>query len=218
VAFGAVQNPFQQSHGAGLGLSSASAAYDFSWSGDAGAFDIQVTQHLEGLEGRTLATGRIDFVPMVETTLSIDASLVYSLPSFTVNRSILFFLVYDYDLGDVVGGGGGEGGTFGLHPPVGSLLDNQAIMLRAGHHYLFRYEAWLEHYGSVPPGAVGSATGEFHFDFEPVPEPAGLASLATALLLRPRRRNHARHPGGRMIAGSTQLRSRDHPGTRRSMS
>jgi hypothetical protein len=174
-------------------LSSASAAYDFSWSGDAGVFDIQVTQHLEGLEGRTLATGRIDFVPMIDTLLSIEASLTYSLPSFTLNVSEVSFAVYDFDLGDMVGGGGGEGGTFGLHPPAGTLHAAEVLLLPAGHHYLLMYDALLHHYYLPPPGAVGSATGEFHFDFEPVPEPATLVSLASAaLLLRARRGNRAR--------------------------
>lgn len=186
-----IPNPFQTSHSAALGGSTALASYDFAWWDTNGTFIIQSTQTAEGVPTSllfTAAAGYIYLTPAEDLALAIDASWTYDLPgdpmftrfSVRVSQSggstVLFSQSHRPE-------------TLPGEPAAGTLAITGNVVLPRGETWLLRYEMSIYTYG----GTQGhTATGNGYVNFQLAPEPASAAILALGLLIVPRRRHSRR--------------------------
>ncbi len=191
VTFIRDENPFHNSHTAFHGSSYASASYDFAWTGDSAHFDVYPSHYLQQLEGRTSSDGRIIVSPAVDSIISLTGTWQFAWPNTVIGATDIGFAVGDTQTKEIIVNDGAHGGNFDLGPPHGTLNIQGSGLLLAGVEYLIYYTALVDHYDPTPPGTHGEASGAIHFEIMPVPEPAALALLASALLLAPRRRRHS---------------------------
>jgi hypothetical protein len=183
-----VQNPFNSTHSVTLGLSSATASYDFAWLLDDAHFDITTSHHLAQLDGQTGTSGRIYLTPSVDSLVTFSGNWQYAWPSAALGNTHVSVQLGDLDEEISVLSVTGSGGNVGVGPPFGSFTLSDSGFLLANHNYLLFYTAQVRHFDPTPPGTFGEASGEFHFTITPIPEPAAALLLALPFLaIRSRR-------------------------------
>ncbi len=182
-----VENPFDACHRALLNDSSSTAAYDFSWTGDVASFGLNVSHHLEQLDGRTTTSGRIYITPSVDSIVTFSGTWEFAWPSAAIGSTQVSLHIFDLATENSIASAIGSGGNLGLGPPFGSFSIGGSEVIRSGGHYLLYYSAHVSHVDPTPPGTFGEASGNIHFTITPIPEPASLALLSFASLALPRR-------------------------------
>jgi len=190
-----VQNPFNGSHGAILGDSTAHASYSFLWTGDEASFDIRPQHRLEALDGHVLSTGFVRLSIDRDSLLSVRAACNYSLPPSTLNLSSMRIAVLNVRNQQFFSGAR-SGGTFDLRPTSGTLRINGDVLLPGGNTYALNYSADLESFDVQPAGLAGNASGQLTFTISPIPEPSTLllfAPLIAGLVRRCRYRGQLLH-------------------------
>ncbi len=191
AAFSVVENPFQDSHTAILNNSYTTATYDFGWSGDSAHFDVSTNHHQQQLLGSTESVGQIHLIPAVDSIITAQGTWQYAWPNSARGDTDIFLDVYDLLAEENIVDAFAYGGNEGLGPPHGTLYVQGSGLLLAGREYEVYYDTTVYFYTPTPSG---DASGEVHFNINPVPESASLALLAIvyplrrALLLAPRRR------------------------------
>jgi len=174
-------------------MSSVWGQYNIAWDA-AGFFDFTLlAEHVgQGNSGGfSRSTGSVQFIPAVDSILTIDAEYNYMLGSG--GREALL----------TIGAGGGPApgvalfgasqgaSTIAFDPPNGTLIFHGSAPLLAGESYAFGYLLSITALGGSPTN-LSHANGYFHATITPVPEPATAMMLsilvATTLRRRPRRR------------------------------
>ncbi len=178
-----IPNPFQISHSAALGSSTAFASYDFAWAEQFGTFLIQSTQQAEGVPTSqllTAASGYIYVTPSEDLALTIDAAWTFDLPRDYMYTSLLV-RVYGAGTHQVLFGQTAGGSTFPGEPASGTVtITGSNMILPPGETWVLRYEMSIYTYG----GTQGTtATGNGYVNFQLSPEPAAFSLLAVGNLL-----------------------------------
>ena len=192
AGFGVVENPFQAVGNAAVGPNTATTAYDFSWTGDSGSFDIATTQRVETFRVRTISSGFIFIAPTADLRMTIDASLDFA--SVPGDLADVRFSMFVFDEGNPfvpVFFESLRGGNLTLEPAVGTLAFSGDVILPAGATYSISFRASNDNGADTnnPTGPITSS-GFFHFAFQPIPEPATahLIAFGALTLRQPRRR------------------------------
>ena len=187
IGHDSVTNPFQATHTAQRGLSTASVNYDFARTGDEASFGVSVDHHLEQLQGSTSSSGRIFIRPAVDSIISISAAWQYAWPGQALGSTHLSARVGDSENGDLMAEVIAHGGNVGLGPPHGTFDLADDGILHAGRLYGLFYTVRILHIDPTPPGTFGFGEGSIHFTITPVPEPATLALLVLSIsIFKPR--------------------------------
>ena len=185
IGHDSVTNPFQATHTAQRGLSTASVNYDFARTGDEASFGVSVNHHLEQLDGFTSSSGQIYIRPSVDSIITLEGAWQYAWPSAAIGTTSYSMTVTDDE--GIIARFFTFGGNFGLDPPFGSFNDYDTGLLRAGVAYLLTYTARVHHFDPTPPGTYGHGEGSLNFTITPVPEPATLALLVLSIsIFKPR--------------------------------
>lgn len=187
----AVQNPFLASHFAEYQESATTASYDFAWLLDEAHFDITTTHHLAQLDGETGTSGRIFLTPSVDSLVTFSGNWQYAWPSAALGSTQVSVVVWDITDPDnqfEVASASARGGNFDLGPPFGTRSIGNEAIIHPGNLYMLSYLALVLHYDPTPPSTFGEASGDFHFNIMPIPEPAAAILLALPLLAKRSRR------------------------------
>jgi len=189
-----VQNPFQASHSAVVGGSTATTTYDFAWAEQFGSLLIQASHETEGVESgdmESFSSGFIWITPSEDILLTIDAAYSYDLPddpmtarleTFVTNADSpvsLFDELVGYDTGLGV-------------PASGTLTINGDVILPAGETWVFGYSMEIDTFSGTG-SAVGTSSGHISLTITPEPTTASLLALGAFMLLRRGRRTLASH-------------------------
>lgn len=181
-----VQNPFQASHFATSGNSTASSVFDFAWAAQFGSFLIEGTHQAEDIGADATSSGLIYFDAAVDLVFTIDLSYTYNLPGGAM-RAGFTAAVLDADTQEAFFGVSEHGDTWSGGPVSDTLTAQGSGILPAGRSYAIQYKLELDTYSSS--GILGTAFGYVDFTLAPVPEPSTLALLAMFTLTVPRRRH-----------------------------
>lgn len=179
--FSAAVSPFQDSQTVNYNFSHATTSYFSEWTGDAMHFDAQPSHYLQQHEGRTLSEGRIYVRPAIDSIISLSGTWQFAWPSSVIGATSIGFAVADAQTEEIIATDGANGGNVGIGPPFGTLNIQDSGMLSAGAEYLIYYSAFVDHFDPTPPGTYGEASGEVHFEINPVPESATLDLIALAM-------------------------------------
>lgn len=187
-----VQNPFQRTDFAAIGLpgtTTALTAYDFAWSNTAATFLIQCSHQAEdtgGLFLKSLSDGIIRFSASQDVLLSVDAAYAYDLP-FSGMDTVLSILVGDLPGSQIYYNGVDHADTFLGWPASGTLTSQGQALLPGGKDYILLYRVDLVTRGTSE--LIASGDGYFSFQFQPVPEPSAfIMTLLGGALISPRLR------------------------------
>jgi hypothetical protein len=190
--FATVQNPFQDSHSATAGISTAETTYDFAWSADFGSFLIDAAHEAEDVDPGFLlvrSSGFIWVAPSIDLSLEISAAYSYYLPPHMMMAE-LKVVVFDEDTSERLFYSLQRDNSFDGYPVSGTFTVDGNATLPAGHTTFLYYRMSIVSFSSQPPGLLATGTGSVSFTLQPVPEPSTLALLAPLVLIVPRRRHH----------------------------
>jgi hypothetical protein len=183
--FKQAQTPFSASHTASLPAGSFStASYDIGWLLDEAHFDIATTHHLAQLDGQTTTSGRIFLTPSVDSLVTFSGNQQYAWPSAAVGSTNIGIGVWDLATSEPISFETDFGGNLTVGPPFGTLDASGNAFISAGGQYMLYYIAMIHHIDPTPPGTFGEASGDFHFNIAPIPEPAAAFLLFAALRRR----------------------------------
>jgi len=191
VRFTDVQSPFQAVANTAVGPNTATTAYNFSWSGDSGSFDIATTQRVETFRVRTISSGFMFVSPTADVRMTYSASLDYaSVPGDLADIRFRMFAFDQSNLTVPVFFESLDGGNLTLQPAVGTLAFSGDVILPAGATYKIDFAASNDNGADNNPTGPITSSGFFHFNFQPIPEPATawLIACGAIALRRPRRR------------------------------
>jgi len=184
-----VLNPFSGAHSASLGPGTATTSYNISWSGDNAYFQIDashVTPDLGGVFYVSESIGNILFTTTTPLIAHLTGSYSYSLP-FGGADVITNWRIRDRDalidrLSDVH-----QADTIVSPPPAnGTFVSDTTALIPANCNCLLQYGIELRAGGNS--GELETGAGSFTLTFQPVPEPAMLWLVATAVVWTRRRR------------------------------
>jgi hypothetical protein len=185
-------NPFQQFHAITFQNSASATQYDMEWAGDEGSFHISANHHLQGMKGFVDSFGMVFVTPAVDSRFSVISEYTYNHPSQFLGSADLSVRATKEGTLDFAFNQAVSGGTFGLHPPAGTLhVDGSGILL-AGVTYVLDYQMRSSNYAIPAPTAVWAGDGFIDLTIRPIPEPAALLPLAALLYLAPGRRRSRR--------------------------
>jgi hypothetical protein len=187
AGFGQVQNPFVGTATASIPPTVVSAEFQASWVADSFLFSLDTTQHAETFQGSVTTAGFIHLTPMVDSILTINASMDYDLPQQPA-RAALAISVGWFDPAQILYGNSQVQTNF-LGPASGTfVVDSDQVFLPGGQPWRLQWGFHLDHFDPPIPGAASDAGGMLTFTIQPVPEPAtALGVLAAAVFLRRRR-------------------------------
>ncbi len=194
--FYTVQNPFQDSHAASVGNSTAEAAYDFAWSAGAGTFLVEAAHRAEFVDSAILtssSSGRIRVFPTVDLTLGLTGAYSYGLPPDMMMARFQMAVVDD-DTSETLFFDLQQDDSFNGYPAAGTFTIDGEITLPAGHSYSLRYTMRIDSW-TGPPAVFGSGTGFVNFQLIPEPATATLLLLPAAVLVCRRRKPRRRAEG-----------------------
>jgi hypothetical protein len=185
-----VENPFQHTQFASVGISTAETTYDFAWSADFGGFLIDAAHEAEDIDTGTLysrSSGYIWVAPSIDLSLEIAAAYSYYLPPGMMLARLEIF-ASDVDTSENLFYAREQDNSFDGYPVSGTFTIDGNATLPAGHTIVLHYEMIIQSF-SGQTGLLGTGTGSVSFTLQPVPEPSTLALLATFILIVPRRRH-----------------------------
>ncbi len=207
-SFVTVQNPFQDSHAASVGNSTAEASYDFAWSAGAGTFLVEAAQQAEFVDSGTLFSssgGSIDVFASVDLTLGLTGAYTYDLPpDSTLARFQM--AVLDLDTSETLFVDTQVDDTFNGYPAAGTFTIDGEVTLPAGHSYSLKYWMRISTW-TGPPEVFGTASGWVSFQLTPEPATATLLLLPAAVLVCRRHRWTGRRCPGRRAPTAWPCRS-----------
>jgi hypothetical protein len=185
-SFQIVENPFVESHSVSIGLSTASASYDFSWSDAGGNFQIDGSQRAHDSSNgflRSDSTGHVIFGASQDLLFTVDAEYSYNLPTGSLAAALIVAVVDNVTFDELLAHSFLE--TF---PGTGVFEVHDQIDLPAGREYRVFYHMRIDAFENT--GAIGTGDGFVHFTLQSVPEPTtlGFGLLGSVILLRRRAR------------------------------
>lgn len=185
--FSTVQNPFQDSHSAALGISTVETAYDFAWSelAGTGSFNIQVALQVEDTLGFVSSDGPIHFDTTEDLSFTINIAYTYDLPGGALLAGFSA-LVLDVDTHEYFFAVSEQDHNFDGQPASGTFTAQGSAFLPAGRSYVLDYMMHVTSYANS--GILGTGSGYIDFQITPEPATLSLLVLAAAPLLLPRRR------------------------------
>jgi len=184
-----VQNPYQASHSASVGSTTAQTEYDISWLLDFASFDIQAAHQAEDVGGastiRALSSGHVIFTPDSDIAFSVEAAYSYDLPAWGMTASVQV-LIADPETHTNYFAEADSEDTFIGGPKQGAFAITGQGFIPAGRESLLLYTMQVRTYGSS--GALATGSGHLTFTITPEPTTASLLALGGLTLVRRRRR------------------------------
>jgi len=196
--FDIVQNPFQASHSAALGASSAATSYDFAFGGNTGSFLFDALHNCQIVtteRPRCLSSGYFFLSPTTDLFVTFDGRYSYDLQGDPMSAS-MSVVVLDVTSSPAQGVfAAGEQVTTNLQGPhAGVIPIFGEATLPANRTYKIIYGMNVNATSlSLPPGVGATATG--HLSMQITPEPSSILLIGCgALLLSRRVRRRCRRP------------------------
>ncbi len=184
-----VSNPYQTTHYAAIGNTTAQTEYDISWLLDFASFGFQASQQAEDAAGgnliRAISSGRVYFTSDSDIAFSVEASYDYDLPAYGMTVS-LSILVADVETHTNYFAQGEWEDTFLGGPKAGTFTIAGEGFIPAGQECVFLYRMKVDADGST--GLFAAGDGHIEFTITPEPTTASLLALGAFMLMRRRRR------------------------------
>jgi len=187
-----VTNPFQASQSAMMSTGGTAATeYDFSWVGDNASFHVDMSHLTPDLGNdfyRSLSSGDIYFTTGVPLIAHLTGSYTYFLPAPGMRVGVAMRMKDVREASDFFDEPRLADTILSPAPQSGTFTWDRTVLIPANSQCNILYDFQLN--ARRNSGALATGSGSFTLTFDPVPEPATLATLILALAaaFRPRRR------------------------------
>jgi hypothetical protein len=167
-----------------VGDTSSLVNYSYDWSGDTGTFRVdgaQTAVHPSANLVQSLATGNLNFTPMVDSLVTLRVQYTYDLPGNYMegfDTGGVFNLDTDELYAQISHGG------FSLGPVSGSFDQTMTAIIPAGCNCEFVYTMRLT---TEATSVAATDSGIVELSIVPLPETATILPLAFGVLLAHRR-------------------------------